>query len=221
MFLMTVKMVFKVVVSAFELLYGVIRLSSLKRDMITVFGGHAVKATDPYGKAAHAVSYQMVKAGYGIFTGGGSGIMKEAHRGACLAKKELGITETINVGIVVRHLKEGRSHKYADYFVSVCTFYVRKWLLMRFSVEFIIFPGGFGTLDEFVELITLLDTGAMEKRKIILYDKKYWDGFLDWFDEQAVQKGLSKKSSLKLFRVVDSIDQAVLELKICCESVKK
>ena len=123
MFLMSVKMIFTLIISLFELLYGVIRFAFLKRDMITVFGGHRIKETDRYGKAAYEVAYQMTEAGYGIFAGGGSGIMKEAHHGACAAKKKLGLRETMNVGVVVKHLKEGRSDRYADYFLSVRTFF--------------------------------------------------------------------------------------------------
>lgn len=221
MFFVTIKMVVRVLVSAFELLYGVIRLRFLRRDMITVFGGHKVATEDRYGKAAHKISYEMVKAGYGIFTGGGSGVMREAQRGACKAKRELNISETVSVGIIVRHLKEGRSDDYADYFLSVCTFYVRKWLLMRFSMEFLILPGSFGTLDEFMELVTLLKTEAMEKRKIILFGKDYWSGFLDWFTEQGVGKGFGDASELKLFKVVDSVDEAIEALKKCCADVKR
>lgn len=221
MFLRSLKMVCIVLVSAFELLYSVICFSFLKRDMITVFGGHKISKTDNYGKDAYQVSYRMVKEGYGIFTGGGSGIMKEAHHGAYDAKRDYKVNGTINVGINLKNLKEGKSDKFADYFISVRTFFVRKWLLMRFSVEFIIFPGGFGTLDEFAELITLLKTKSMDNRKIILFGKEYWTGFLDWFEKQSVQKGLSSPESLNLFQIVDSVDEAVEVLKICCENIKR
>jgi len=221
MFLSSLKMVCVVLISAFELLYSVICFAFLKRDMITVFGGHKISPDDGHGKAAYQVAYRMVQAGYGIFTGGGSGIMKEAHHGACAAKKALGISNTINVGVNLRNLDEGRSDNYADYFILVRTFFVRKWLLMRFSVEFIVFPGGFGTIDEFSELITLLATKSMNNRKIILFGKDYWSGFLHWFDEQSIQKGLSSRASLDLFQVVDSVDEAVNALKQCCENVKR
>ena len=220
MFFVAVKEVCVVLISAVELLWGVIRFSFLRRDMITFFGGHAVSSESELGKAACQVAYRMVEEGYGVFTGGGDGIMKEALRGAYSAKQDLNIQGKMSIGIVVKHLTEGRSCRYADYFLVVRTFFVRKWLLMNFSTEFIIFPGGFGTVDEFAEIVTLLNTQAMEKRKIILYGKEFWSGFLVWFDQQAIQKGFSDKKSFDLFEVVDSVDEAVSALKQCCEKIK-
>lgn len=221
MFFYALKMVCTVLFSGFELLYSVIRFGFLKRDMITFFGGAKNGASKLYGKESYQVAYRMVEGGYGVIAGGGSGIMKEAHHGACAAKHDLGIKETLNVGVAVNFLKEGRSDAYADYFLSVRTFFVRKWLLMRFSLGFIIFPGGFGTMDEFMELITLLKTGAMGEKKIVLFCRDYWTGFLQWMDEQSIQRGMDCKSSLDLFEVVDTVDEAVRALKKCCEGVKK
>ena len=92
---------------------------------------------------------------------------------------------------------------------------------MKFSVEFIIFPGGFGTLDEFMELITLLKTNSMEKRKIVLFGKDYWQGFITWFEQESIKKGWGEKVVCDMFELVDTVDEAVASLKKCCEYVKR
>lgn len=204
-------------VSMLQILYVNRKLSYIKKPIVTVFGGHLLsEQTRNFGDAAYEVAYHLATCDMFIMTGGGSGIMQKAHEGTIAAEK---ITQEKRcIGISVRGINEGlvQREPLHVFYIKMRTFFARKWVLMNFSTVFFFFPGGFGTLDEFLEIITLLKTNQDDSRKIVLYGKEYWQGFFDWAQKEMINRGFCEKIELEYFVIVDSIDQAVAQLKVCC-----
>ena len=213
------RMLWHTFLSLFEIMYGYIRLMLFKKPMVTIFGGHRLsKQHEQLKKDINEIAYQLVSCDMMIMTGGGGGIMQEAHQGACRAANIKGPS---SIGISVKGLGQFRDEITCQdkLYITTHTFFARKWMLMRFSHVFFIFPGGFGTLDEFVEIMTLLKTRKMDKRKIVLYSKKYWKGFLSWAQQEMIDGGFTGPEEMDYFILVDSVDEAVLQLKECCRCV--
>lgn len=211
------KVLWATFMSFFEIIYAHIRLSRLKKPVVTIFGGHKLSEQHQQLKVdINEIAYQLAACDMIIMTGGGGGIMKEAHQGACRAFEAKG---PASIGISVKDLSEPRGEVDCQdkLYITTHTFFARKWMLMRFSHVFFVFPGGFGTLDEFVEIMTLLKTRKIDKRKIVLYGKSYWQGFLNWVQKEMIDGGFSKQEEMDYFILVDSVDEAVSQLKKCCE----
>ena len=210
-------MIWHTFLSIFEMLYARVQFLFFKKPIVTIFGGHKLPAGKEHlGEEIEEIAYQLVQCGLMIMTGGGGGVMKRAHEGACRATGSK--KETVSIGISVKGLNESRGEvRCSDrLYMSTHTFFARKWILMRFSKVFFFFPGGFGTLDEFMEVMTLLKVDHMDKRKIVLYDKEYWAGFLNWAQKELVDSGFSGKKEMDYFVLVDTVDDAVRQLKDCC-----
>ena len=210
-------MIWHTFLSMFEIMYAHIRFLFFKKPIVTIFGGHILpKKFQHLKKEINEIAYQLVICDMMIMTGGGGGIMKQAHQGACRAFAQT--KELACIGISVKGLDESRGEVSCQdrLYMTTHTFFARKWILMSFSKVFFVFPGGFGTLDEFVEMMTLLKVNRLDKRKIVLYNKSYWQGFLSWAQKELVGNGFSKKSEMDCFILVDSVDEAVQELKQCC-----
>lgn len=210
-------MLWNTVVSMFQMIYARVKLSRFKKPMVTIFGGHRLpKQHEHLQQEVNEIAYRLVSCDMMIMTGGGSGVMQEAHQGACRAFDHKG---PASIGITVKGLQHEDRHNITckeSLYLATNTFFARKWILMRFSHVFIIFPGGFGTLDEFVEVMTLLKTRKMDKRKIVLYDKSYWQGFLSWAQKEMIDGGFTDQEEMNYFIVVDSVEEAVDQLKQCC-----
>lgn len=203
--------------SMFQLIYAHVKLAPIKKPIVTIFGGHNLtQKQEQLAKDVEEIAFQLVSCDLMIMTGGGSGVMHKAHQGACRASEKT--KEPSCIGISVKGLDESRGEVRCQdrLYMKTNTLFARKWILMRFSQVFIFFPGGFGTLDEFMEVMTLLKIDKLDKRKIVLYDKKYWQGFLGWAQKEMVGSGLSEKKEMDYFVLVDSIDEAVKQLKECC-----
>jgi len=189
-----------------------------KKPIVTIFGGHKLPASmKTLKKEINEIAYQLVLCDLMIMTGGGSGVMHQAHQGSCRADSEMNKGPSC-IGISVKGLDEPRGSVSCQdkLYMTTHTFAARKWILMRFSKVFFFFPGGFGTLDEFMEVMTLLKVQKLDKRKIVLYDKAYWQGFLKWSEQKMVKTGFSEKKEMDYFVLVDSVDEAVKELRECC-----
>lgn len=189
----------------FNLLYGIWKLSRLDKAPVTIFGGTHLFPDSLYLVKAHQLANMLAKNGIPVLTGGGPGIMEAANCGA--ANIEGKIISTMAIG--VKGLDDGGGfNKCVKHSIVMRYFFSRKILLINYSIGFAIFPGGFGTLDELTELLTLIQTGMRQKAPIVLIGVDYWAPFMDWMHNSALNEHLISYSDTSLFIVTDDIDYA-------------
>jgi hypothetical protein len=172
---------------------------------VTFFGSARFKEDHPYYEAARELARRTGRVGFTIMTGGGPGIMEAANRGA----RDVG-ARSVGCNIVLPH--EQYANPYLDVTLSFDRFFVRKVLLVKYSICFVVMPGGAGTLDELFETITLIQTGKVKDFPILLYGKDYWTPTLNQID-RMVAEGTIGKEELRFLTVVDSIDEATTFLQ--------
>ena len=182
-----------------QLLYGVWRVSKLTPPIISIFGSAKVSQQDKYAQEANQIASWLVEQDISVLTGGGPGIMEAANCGARVPSKK-GTVKSIGIGVT--GLNEPQNVCVEEYF-ELDYFFARKWLLTQYSTGFIVFPGGFGTLDELSEVLTLLQTKQMQKVPIVLVGMDYWRPFMQWITEEAVPRGLVTSEHVRLFSVTD------------------
>ncbi|MDR2204946.1 MAG: TIGR00730 family Rossman fold protein [Flavobacteriaceae bacterium] len=175
---------------------------------VSIFGSARLKPTDKYYKMAIEIADKITKLGFGIITGGGPGIMEAGNKGA-----KLGGGKSIGLNIELPYEQRFNSYIDKDYSMDFNYFFVRKVMLVKYSQGFVVMPGGFGTLDELSEAITLIQTNKIAKFPIILVGSEFWNGLLDWFKNTLLKKGLIAEENLNLYRVVDTADEAVAHIK--------
>jgi len=168
---------------------------------VTVFGSARFKEGHPYYEQARKISGEIAKLGFTIMTGGGPGIMEAANRGA----KEVG-GRSVGCNIVLSH--EQKPNKYLDKWVNIRYFFVRKTLLIKYSYAFIVMPGGFGTLDEYFEAITLIQTNKINRFPIIIFDREFHKELLEHIETMKTN-GTISPDDYKLFLITDSIEDAI------------
>jgi uncharacterized protein (TIGR00730 family) len=168
---------------------------------ITIFGSARFKEDHPYYKLARQVATEISKLGFTIMTGGGSGIMEAANRGA----KDVG-GRSIGCNIVLP--LEQKPNRFLDRFVNIQYFFVRKELLRKYSLAFIVLPGGFGTLDEFFETVTLIQTKKMEHFPIVVMGLAYHKNLIDHIHKMAVSKTINEED-LKLLLFTDNVSDVI------------
>ncbi len=174
---------------------------------VTVFGSARFKEDSPYYDLTRRFSAEAAKLGFTILTGGGPGLMEAANRGA----KDVG-GKSVGCNIVLP--MEQEPNPYLDKWVSIRYFFVRKTLLIKYSYAFVIMPGGFGTLDELFEAMTLIQTKKINEFPVIIFDKAYHKELIDYIDKMKREKTISEED-LALFLVTDSIKEAVALIKTC------
>ncbi len=191
-----------------ELLAAKQRLQIFKNN-VTVFGSARIKSTDPLYNDAYELGKSLSNIGYNIFTGGGPGIMSAANKGAYEGK-----SKSIGLNIVLP--QEQSSNPYLDENITFDYFFSRKVMLVKYSSACVYFPGGYGTADELMEVLTLMQTHKMKQVPIILYDSKFWASLLLWI-EQSVEKSYVSKENFELIRVVDSVEEIIniVETEVC------
>jgi uncharacterized protein (TIGR00730 family) len=167
---------------------------------VTVFGSARVKEESPYYAAARAVGQGIAERGYAVITGGGPGIMEAANRGA----NEAG---GLSIGCNIELPHEQSPNPYANLSIDFRYFFVRKTMFVKYSEAFVVFPGGFGTLDELFEALTLIQTGKVKRFPVVLYGSDYWSGLLDWVQTRLAVEGMVSGVDLALVQVVDSTDE--------------
>jgi uncharacterized protein (TIGR00730 family) len=172
---------------------------------VTIFGSARYKEDHPYYDLTRKVGAEVAKMGFTVLTGGGPGLMEAANRGA---KDVSG--RSVGCNIVLPH--EQNPNPYLDKWVNIRYFFVRKTLLIKYSYAFICMPGGFGTLDELFEALTLIQTGKINNFPVILMGKEYHHELLDHV-EKMKQKGTISPEDLELFTITDNIDDALQILK--------
>jgi len=200
----------------FQVLNGAWRLSALDSPRVTIFGGARLGQKSKYAQNAFELAQKFVKRGVPVLTGGGSGVMHAANCGAISKGKG----NVKSIGITVRELGEGKNPCVQEYF-ELEYFFARKWLLTRYSAAFVVFPGGFGTLDELAEVLTLIQTKKLSKMPIVLVGREYWKDFMKWITDSAVAQGLISKDYVSLFTVTDDMDEAFTIVSDECNCIKK
>ena len=181
-----------------EFIKGFDELSELIPS-ISIFGSARTKTNDKYYSEAVKLSELIVKSGYGVITGGGPGIMEAGN---------LGAKDGTSVGLQIELPFESSANEWVNKLVSCRYFFTRKVFFLKYSQAFVAFPGGFGTLDELFETITLVQTGHLRPLPIVLVGKDYWKGLLKWVKKTMLEDGKISKEDLKLFKVVDTAEEA-------------
>lgn len=169
---------------------------------ITIWGSARVKEDDIWYKKAVKTAKLLAQKGYTIITGGGPGIMEAANKGA----SEIGAE---SIGLNIELPEEQKPNPYIKTLISFRYFFTRKVMFVKYTKGFIIFPGGFGTLDEFTEAITLIQTKRIHKFPVVLMDDEYWDGFIKWMSDILLKRGYIEKEDLKIFKVVNEPEEAL------------
>lgn len=196
---------FKSAVSiASEFIYGFRKLHFVG-PCVTFFGSARFKEDHPYYQAAQELAARIGRVGFTIMTGGGPGIMEAANRGA----RDVG-ARSVGCNIVLPH--EQYANPYLDVSLTFERFFVRKVLLLKYSMCFVVMPGGAGTLDELFETVTLIQTGKVKNFPILLYGKDYWKPMLDQIDLMIAQGTIGQKE-LEFVFVADSVDEATALLQ--------
>ena len=174
---------------------------------VSIFGSARTKPEDPYYILAEEIAFKLTQNGYGVITGGGPGIMEAGNKGARRGKGT-------SVGLNIELPFEQHDNPWIDNDKNLefDYFFVRKVMFVKYSQGFIVMPGGFGTLDELFEAITLIQTNKIGRFPIILVGSKFWEGLIDWIKKTLLEQGNISEKDLKLFRVVDTADEAIEHL---------
>jgi uncharacterized protein (TIGR00730 family) len=173
-------------------------LLAREENLVSVFGSARTKPGSPYYEMAVAAAKELVARGFNILTGGGPGVMEGANKGAQLQGGA-------SVGVNIELPLEQKANPYVDShrLVTFRHFFVRKVMFTKYAHGYIVLPGGFGTLDEFFEAITLIQTGKTKTFPVVLLGSSYWDGLIKWMKEVMIPAGTISDEDLNLFHVVD------------------
>ena len=187
-----------------EFVEGYEKLSAIG-PCISIFGSARTKPEDKYYKLAEEIAAEIVSRGYGVITGGGPGIMEAANKGANKNKGK-------SVGLCIKLPFEDTNNRYIDKDkeLNFDYFFVRKVMFVKYAQGFVVMPGGFGTLDEVFEAITLIQTSKAENFPIILVGSEFWQGMIDWIKKTLLldNKNVSKKD-LSLIKIADTSDEVM------------
>jgi uncharacterized protein (TIGR00730 family) len=184
-----------------EFVEGFDELATLTRG-VSIFGSARTRSDDPDYAAAQETAALMARAGFAVMTGGGPGIMEAANRGAFEAGG-------LSIGCNIELPFEQKSNNYLTKSLVFKYFFVRKMMFVKYSLGFIIFPGGFGTLDELFEALTLIQTRKIRNFPVVLFGSAYWAGLLSWIRDFAMKEGKVTEQDLKLLHVTDSPAEVV------------
>lgn len=175
---------------------------------VSIFGSARFAEDHKYYKLAVEVARKITEIGFGVITGGGPGIMEAGNRGAHDGGGK-------SIGLNIELPFEQHFNPYIDkgYSMDYDYFFVRKVMFVKYSQGFIVLPGGFGTLDELMEALTLIQTNKIGRFPIVLVGSEFWSGLLEWFQNTLVENGTISPENFNLFRVVDTADEAVAHIK--------
>ncbi|WSO31810.1 TIGR00730 family Rossman fold protein [Chryseobacterium sp. MYb264] len=197
-------MVFKVMA---EFVDGYEKLAKIG-PCVSIFGSARLKPESQYYEMAVEIAEKITKLGFGIITGGGPGIMEAGNKGAFNAQGK-----SIGLNIDLPFEQHFNPYINKSYSMNFDYFFVRKVMFVKYSQGFVVMPGGFGTLDELTEALTLIQTNKIGKFPIVLVGSEFWSGLLDWFKETLLKEGMIHEDDLDLYRVVDTADEAVAHIK--------
>jgi uncharacterized protein (TIGR00730 family) len=177
-----------------------------RQPAVSIFGSARTDPKDPYFHLAVEIAGRLAQAGYPIITGGGPGIMAAANKGAAEANG-------LSIGLNINLPFEQQPNQYVNLHLDFKYFFVRKVMFIKYAMAFICMPGGFGTLDELFESLTLIQTKRIKPFPIILVGSEYWGGLLDWIKERLLTSGYIDKDDLLIFSLMDDPDEIVNYIK--------
>lgn len=184
-----------------EFVDGFEALGQIKKA-VSIFGSARMQRSEQYYKLAQKTAYLLAKKGYAIITGGGGGIMEAANKGAWEAKGT-------SVGLNIELPYEQKPNSYTNIQLGFRYFFARKVMFVKYASAFVVFPGGYGTMDELFEAITLIQTHKIKPFPIVLYGSEYWDGLIDWITKRLLQDDFISPGDEKLFDIVDAPEDVV------------
>lgn len=189
----------------FSLLRAIWKISRLKHPPASIFGGSRLKPDSIYMQKATELAHMLADAGIPVLTGGGPGIMEAATCGALQTKS--GVVTALGITVPGLDLVEPTSSCVSDIIV-IQNYAARKWLLIEYSVAYVVFPGGYGTLNELTEVVTLIQTKLHVKVPLVLIGKDYWKPIVSWIHDVALKNDLISKEDAQIFIVTDDIHEA-------------
>ncbi len=169
---------------------------------VTIFGSARTQPADPYYQVTVALAHKLAKEDFAVITGGGPGVMEAANKGAAQAKG-------LSVGLNIELPHEQQGNRFTNVPVHFHYFFARKVCFVKYSMGFIYMPGGFGTLDEMFEVLTLVQTERISRFPIVLFGKRHWAGLLHWLKTEIENKAFASPGDLRLLRTTDDVDEAV------------
>jgi uncharacterized protein (TIGR00730 family) len=173
---------------------------------VSIFGSARCKKEDPLYLKTYQLAKALGKNGFNVITGGGGGVMEAANKGA----RDAGVK---SVGLNIELPLEQKPNPYANIKLSFRYFFVRKVMFVKYAVAYIIMPGGFGTLDECFEAITLIQTKKVKPFPVVLVDSEYWNGLVEWMKNTLIKANAICQEDINIFRVMDDIDEIVSYIK--------
>jgi len=174
---------------------------------VSIFGSARLGPDTPTYRDAERIAAALSHEGFNVITGGGPGIMAAANRGAAE-----GPSESIGLNIKLPHEQEPNEH--VETLLNHRYFFVRKVMFVKYAVGFVGLPGGFGTIDEIFEALTLKQTGKMKDFPVLLYGSEFWDGLVAWMHDQMLGRGTISERDLSLFHVTDDVDEVVQRIRV-------
>jgi len=172
------------------------------RPAVSVFGSARLSAEHPYFRLTEEISRQLSDAGFSVISGGGPGVMEAANKGAFFGR-------SLSVGLNIQLPHEQISNQYQDVSQTFRHFFARKVMFVKFACAYVVMPGGFGTMDELMEALTLVQTQKIQRIPIILVQESYWRGLLDWMRDRMVSEGMIDAADMDLIKVIDEPRQVV------------
>ncbi|MEW5787420.1 MAG: TIGR00730 family Rossman fold protein [Pseudomonadota bacterium] len=177
------------------------RLSTI-RPAVSIFGSARTKPDSAYYMLTEEIARKLSDAGFAVISGGGPGVMEAANKGAYFGKSP-------SVGLNIQLPHEQHTNPYQDVTQTFRHFFARKVMFVKFASAYVVMPGGFGTLDELMEALTLVQTGKTRKMPIILVQSSFWGGLVEWFRDRLVGEGMISPEDMDLIQVIDEPDQVV------------
>jgi hypothetical protein len=177
------------------------RLSAI-RPAVSIFGSARTRPESPYYKLTEDIARQLSDAGFSVISGGGPGIMEAANKGAYFGKSP-------SVGLNIQLPHEQTSNVFQDISQTFRHFFARKYMFVRFASAYVVMPGGFGTLDELLEALTLIQTGKSHRIPIILVHEPFWRGMVDWFRTTLVDEKVISPEDIGLIQIIDKPEDVV------------
>jgi len=188
-----------------EFVEAIETLSQVKHA-VSIFGSARTKPDDPYYQKAELLARRLVEKGFGVITGGGPGVMAAANKGAAEAGGQ-------SVGMNIRLPFEQKPNPYANISIDYKYFFIRKVMFVKYAVAYVILPGGFGTMDELFEALTLIQTKRIKCFPVILMGSEYWKGLFDWLRKTMLRDNKISIEDLDLLQIIDDPDEAVKHIQ--------
>ena len=189
-----------------EFVEGFDALSTIESPGVTIYGSARTRADQPGYLLTVEIARELARSGYAIITGGGPGIMEAANKGAAEGGG-------VSIGLNISLPHEQEPNPYANFPLHFKYFFVRKVMFMKYSMAFICMPGGFGSMDELFESLTLIQTRRIKPFPIVLVGSEFWRGLVDWLRESLVGNGTIAETDMQLFRIIDDPAEVVNYIK--------